>query len=181
MSVVLEKLNLSTSHNRHHRGLSLSKDSRELVQQFNLILKDIVNGVPTAYDDLVQLLDSSNSHLEKSYGRLPPYLQKTVKKLPKKFSKSLAPSIIATAAEAQGASKAEAGGMATAAKKTGMRMPALKDLVTKPGAMATLLRSVMNFLKLRFPAFMGTSALWSLGVFSLSSLNLPRYPQYESG
>jgi len=48
-----------------------------------------------------------------------------------------------------------------------VRVPNLKDLVTKPGAVATLLRSIMNFLKLRFPAFAGMNVLWSLALFGM--------------
>lgn len=56
------------------------------------------------------------------------------------------------------------------AQKMGVkvRVPNLKDLVTKPGAVAGLLRSIMNFLKLRFPAFAGMNVLWSLALFGQS-------------
>ncbi|KAI9824309.1 MAG: hypothetical protein M1826_007406 [Phylliscum demangeonii] len=159
IAAVLEKLNLAADHNH---VFSLSKESRELVQKFTLVLKDLVNGVPTAYDDLVGLLDSSQGQLEKSYGRLPPYLQKLVRSLPRKMTGSLGPELLATAAAAQGTTHSHAG-----AKTTGLRMPSLKDMVTKPGAVAGILRAIMNFLKLRWPAFMGTSVLWSLGLFVL--------------
>ena len=162
ITIILDKLNLAAENNK---VFSLSKESRELVHKFTLILKDLVNGVPTAYDDLVHLLDSSQGQLEKSYTRLPPYLQKLIRSLPKKLTTSLAPELLATAAEAQGASGKQAGVAASAAKKAGMRMPSLKDMVTKPGAVAGILRAIMNFLKLRWPAFMGTSVLWSLGIF----------------
>lgn len=164
MAAVLNRLSLSTAHSR---TLSLSKESRELVQRFNLILKDIVNGAPTAYDDLVQLFDSSEDHLEKSYRHLPPHLQKLVKTLPKKLSKDIVPELLAGGAAAEVASKEHAGGKA---KNSAVQMPNLKDLIIKQGAISALLKSVMNVLKLRFPAFMGTSALWSLGVFGPSFL-----------
>ncbi|KAI4241135.1 MAG: hypothetical protein L6R42_011363 [Xanthoria sp. 1 TBL-2021] len=48
-----------------------------------------------------------------------------------------------------------------------VRVPSLKDLVTKPGAVAGLLKTIMNFLKLRFPAFLGMNVLYSLGLFVL--------------
>lgn len=163
LTVVLDRLNLSAENNR---VFSLSKESRDLVQKFNLILKDLVNGVPTAYDDLVQLLESSQSHLQKSYSGLPSYLQKLIRTLPSKMTTSLAPELLATAAESQGLNKKQASDMGAAAKKSGVRMPSLKDMVTKPGAVASLLRAIMNFLKMRWPAFMGTSVLWSLGLFS---------------
>ncbi|KAI9883215.1 MAG: RHO1 GDP-GTP exchange protein 2 [Watsoniomyces obsoletus] len=164
LSAVLEKLNLAADNNK---VFSLSKESRELVRKFTLVLQDLVNGVPTAYDDLVHLLDDSQNQLEKSYKHLPPYLQKLIRSLPKKLTTTMGPEILATAAETQGLSSSEASDMKYAAKKTGVRMPSLKDMVTKPGAVAGILRAIMNFLKLRWPAFMGTSVLWSLGIFVL--------------
>jgi hypothetical protein len=44
----------------------------------------------------------------------------------------------------------------------------LKDLVTKPGAVVSLLKAIMNALKLRWPAFMGTNVLLSLALFGKS-------------
>lgn len=165
LTAVLDKLNLAADKN--NRVFSLSKESRELVKKFSVILQDMVHGVPTAYDDLVKLFDSSHDQLEKSYGRMPPYLQKFIRALPKKLTTSIGPEMLASTAKNEGASSAEAGDMKHAAKKAGVRMPNLQDMVTKPGAVAGLLRAVMNFLKLRWPAFMGTSVLWSLGVFVL--------------
>ena len=80
---------------------------------------------------------------------------------------TLGPEILAVAAERQGL-KSEYVTQATGiASKLGMKVkvPSLKDLVTKPGAVASMLRAIMNFLKLRFPAFMGMNVLWSLAVF----------------
>lgn len=135
------------------------------MQKFTLVLKDLVNGVPTAYDDLVHLLESSQTQLQKKYTDLPPWLQKFVRSLPKKFTTTMAPELLATAAGAQGMSDKQAGGMKSAAKQAGLRMPSLQDMVTKPGAVIGILKSIMNFLKMRWPAFMGTSALWSIGLF----------------
>ena len=80
---------------------------------------------------------------------------------------SLGPEILAAAAERQGLKSEHLNQAAAAASKMGMkiRVPSLKDLVTKPGAVATMLRTIMNFLKLRFPAFMGMNVLWSLALF----------------
>ncbi|KFY00703.1 hypothetical protein O988_03153 [Pseudogymnoascus sp. VKM F-3808] len=166
---VLNDLNLSAVNNR---ALSLSKESNELMQKFTLILKDLVNGVPTAYDDLIHLLDDSQGTLSKTYDQLPSFLKKLIATLPEKWTSTLAPELLATAAEAQkfageeGASAAAGGGFMGAAK--GFLKPnSLKDLVTKPGAVAGLLRTIMNTLKLRWPAFMGTNVLLSLGLFVL--------------
>ena len=138
-----------------------------LTYRFTLVLKDLINGVPTAYDDLESLLTNSEHQLQASYKHLPSFLQKLIESLPSKMTGTLGPEILAVAAERQGL-KSEYVTQATGiASKLGMKVkvPSLKDLVTKPGAVASMLRAIMNFLKLRFPAFMGMNVLWSLAVF----------------
>ncbi|KAL8871248.1 MAG: hypothetical protein Q9174_002878, partial [Haloplaca sp. 1 TL-2023] len=129
-----------------------------------------MNGVPTAYDDLESLLTNSENQLERSYSHLPSFLQDLIKKLPSKMTQSIGPEVLAAAAEKHGmpgASNKYVGKGAHAAEKMGMKVkvPSLKDLVTKPGAVAGLLKTIMNFLKLRFPAFLGMNVLYSLGLF----------------
>ena len=71
------------------------------------------------------------------------------------------------AAERQGL-KSEYLNQATGiASKMGIKVKffSLKNLVIKPGAVAGMLRTIINFLKLRFPAFMGINVLWSLALF----------------
>jgi hypothetical protein len=165
---ILDDLNLSAVNNR---AFSVSKESQELLQKFTVILKDLVNGVPTAYDDLVHLLDDSQGTLAKSYDHLPSFLQKLITQLPTKLTGSLAPELLAVATEAQAfsggeaaAGAAAAGGLGGAAKSF-LKVSTLKDLVTKPGAVVSMLKAIMNALKLRWPAFMGTNVLLSLGLF----------------
>lgn len=171
---VLNDLNLAAVNNR---AFSISKESQELVQKFTIILKDLVNGVPTAYDDLVHLLDDSQGTLAKSYDHLPSFLQKLITQLPTKLTGSLAPELLAVATEAQAFNMADVGaagasaGFAGAAKKF-LTPTSLKDLVTKPGAVVSLLKAIMNALKLRWPAFMGTNVLLSLGLFGKPSTPL---------
>ncbi|KAH8745985.1 hypothetical protein BGZ57DRAFT_918052 [Hyaloscypha finlandica] len=164
---VLNDLNLAAVNNH---AFSMSKESQELVQKFTVILKDLVNGVPTAYDDLVHLLDDSQGTLAKSYDHLPSFLQKLITQLPTKLTGSLAPELLAVATEAQAFNMAGAsasGGGFGAAAKSFLKPTSLKDLVTKPGAVVGLLKTIMNALKLRWPAFMGTNVLLSLGLFVL--------------
>ncbi|KAI9675797.1 MAG: hypothetical protein M1829_003222 [Trizodia sp. TS-e1964] len=156
LTAILDKLSLTATNNR---AFSLSPASLELVQKFTLILKDLVNGVPTAYDDLTSLLDTSQEQLQHTFASLPSSLQKLVRTLPTKLTSTLAPELLAAATEAQGV--AGAGGSL-------LSVPSLKALVTKPGAVAGLLKGVMNVLKLRWPAFVGTNVLWSLGLFGES-------------
>lgn len=141
-------------------------------------MKDLVNGVPTAYDDLTHLLDNSQAQLQKSFNSLPPFIQKLVKSLPTKLTGSLAPEVLAAASEAQGFAAADVGagaaggGFSEMAAKAATKLPSLKELVTKPGAIVAMLKSIMNVLKLRWPAFMGANVLWSLALFSTSSPSL---------
>lgn len=164
LSRVLDDLNLSAKNNT---AFSLSEDSTELVRRFTLILKDLVNGVPTAVNDLTSLLDDPDGKLAKNYEKLPKSMKKLVTQLPNKLSSTLAPELLAVAAEAQGLSAGEAaakGGLKGAAKR--FLLPKnLAEMVTKPGAIVGMLKGIMNALKLRWPAFIGTNVLWSVALF----------------
>lgn len=162
----------------NNRAFSLSAESQKLVHEFTIILKDLVNGVPTAYDDLTHLLDGQNKTLEKSYDSLPSFLQKLITQLPTKLTSTLAPELLAVATEAQAfagtdaAAAGAAGGAAglAGAAKSFIKINSLKDIVTKPGAVVSMLKAIMNALKLRWPAFMGTNVLLSLGLFGKPTL-----------
>lgn len=155
LTATLEGLNLAAENGR---VFSMSAETKILLDKFVLILKDISNGVPTAYQDLIDLFDSSSKTFEDTFSTLPSFLQKIIKTLPKKMQAKMAPELLRAAAAASPAAAAEAealGGMFT-----------LKELVTKPGLLMGMLKSVMNFLKLRFPAALGgTSLVMSLGLF----------------
>ena len=196
MTAIMDDLNLAAVDNR---VFSISNESKELLhkyacipetsasrpstiadrhRRFTLVLKDLMNGVPTAYDDLESLLTNSENQLERSYKHLPAFLQDLIKKLPSKMTQSIGPEMLAAAAEKQGINSKYMNQGAHAAEKMGMkvRVPSLKDLVTKPGAVAGLLKTIMNFLKLRFPAFLGMNVLYSLGLFGMYSRHCSRLP-----
>lgn len=166
---ILDQLNLSAVNNR---VFSFSKESEELFSKFKLVLKDIINGAPTAYNDLEQLFTDYEKTLKKMYGNLPPFLQNLVKSLPTKVTAALGPELMAAQAEKPGfdaKQKGTASGAKSAFKKA--NIPSLKSLVSAEGAVATMLRSILNFLKLRFPAVMtGTNVVMSLAVCCKSSL-----------
>ena len=103
---VLDELNLAAVNNR---AFSISKESQKLIQEFTVILKDLVNGVPTAYDDLVKLIENSSDTLSKNYEHLPSFLKKLIASLPQKFTSSLAPELLAVATEVQGLSSPKGG------------------------------------------------------------------------
>ena len=172
MVVILERLNLAAVNNR---VFSISDETQELLRKFNQIFKDIIRGAPTAYDDLEKLLTNADKELSKTFNTLPSFLQKLVKQLPEKMTKGLAPTMMAAAAEKEsksGANLGNAGKAAAAAKKMGFKTPSLKDLIGKPGAIAGMLRSIIAFLRARFPAFMGMNVLWSLALFGKSRSDL---------
>ncbi len=149
-----------------------------MCNRFTLVLKDLMNGVPTAYGDLESLLTNSEDQIQRSYTHLPPWLQKLIEQLPSKMTKSIGPEMLAAAAEKHGVNAKYANMAAKGAEKAGLkvRVPSLKDLVTKPGAVAGMLKAIMNFLKLRFPAFLGMNVLYSLALFStLSPVSLSKY------
>ncbi|EXJ87801.1 hypothetical protein A1O1_04728 [Capronia coronata CBS 617.96] len=167
MTIVLERLNLAAVNNR---VFSISAETQELLQQFNQVFKDLVRGVPTAYDDLESLLTNGDRQLQKTFNSLPGFLQKLIEKLPETMTKGFAPEIIAAAAERaqkSGMNMETAGKAAAAATKMGIKSPSLKELAGKPAAITGLLRSIINYLRARFPAFMGANVLWSLALFVL--------------
>jgi hypothetical protein len=163
----LDQLNLSAVNNR---VFSFSKESTKLMEEFTLILKDIVNGVPTAYDDLEKLLTRQESQLTKMYGAMPPFLQTLVKSLPAKMTATMGPEFLAAMSEKPGNDgkmrEAQAGASHSQTKTKKSRIPSLKSLVSQQGVVAAMLKSILNFLKLRFPVFLtGTNILMSLAVF----------------
>ncbi|KAI2781850.1 hypothetical protein F4815DRAFT_464479 [Daldinia loculata] len=169
---VLEDLNLAASSD--NKAFSLSRESAETLRRFTQVLKDLVNGAPTAYNDLVGLIEDRDGVLARSYDKLPSSLKKLVAQLPEKLTSSLAPELLAVAAEAQGLKggagvmSAEGASKGEAAKKL-LGASNLLELVTKPGAVVGLLKGIVNVLKTRWPAFVGTNVLWSVAVFLLLS------------
>ncbi|KAJ5793956.1 hypothetical protein N7457_000555 [Penicillium paradoxum] len=167
MTDILERLNLAADNNR---VFSISDETQELLRKFKLIFKDLINGVPTAYGDLEMLLTNGNRQLQETYTKLPSPMQKLIEKLPERWTETLAPEMLAVAAERAGKSGVNmenVGKAAAAAEKMGISVPSLKELVSKPAALVGMLRSIMAFLRARFPAVMGMNVLWSLALFIL--------------
>lgn len=166
MTEILEKLNLAADNNR---VFSVSDEMQELLRKFKLIFKDLINGVPTAYHDLEMLLTNGNTQLQGAYSKLPGPIQKLIEKLPERWTETLAPEMIAVASERaakSGVNIDNIGKAAAAANKMGIKVPSLKELVGKPAAIVGMLRSIMAFLRARFPAVLGMNVLWSLALSS---------------
>ncbi|KAG5964281.1 hypothetical protein E4U56_002326 [Claviceps arundinis] len=170
LSKVLDRLNLSVKNNK-----VISTDSSAALTSFTNVFKDLVNGVPTACDDLMSIIDDKDGALAKGFDKLPKSLQKLVTQLPDKITSSLGPELLAAAAASQGL-KAETGGggggggLKSAAKS--MFVPAnLAQLVRKPGAVVGMLRAIVEVLKTRWPAFIGMNVIWGVALSSKSSLS----------
>lgn len=163
---ILSSLNLSTLNNR---AVGISNDTQKLLERFNQVLKDIVNGVPTAYDDLEKLLTERQGQLDKLYGTLPPWLQGLVKTIPVKVYAAMAPQLAAAVAAGEGAeSQGKDEGRKGKKKKSKFRIPTVKDLVGQKGMVAGMLRSIISFLSARFPLLLtGTNVIVSIAVFVL--------------
>ena len=191
VSVLLDNLNLSSINNR---VFAFSAETQKIYERFAQCLKDIINGGPTAYEDMDKLMKEAGPKLEAQFKNMPPFVQMLVKSLPMRLGSTLGPELMAAASEKPGADmksrlaaasqpgaadsginlasttateKAEDG---TVKKKR--RIPGLKSLVGEKSAVATMLRSCMNFLQTRFPFLVSTTNVaMSLAVFSKS---LPR-------
>ncbi|KAI6855737.1 hypothetical protein KC338_g455 [Hortaea werneckii] len=186
VSVLLDKLDMSSINNR---VFSFSAETQKIYARFSDILRDTMNGGPTAYEDMEKLMREAGPTLEKQFYSMPPFVQTLVKSLPAKLGTTLGPELMAAASEKPGADmqarmkaasqkrdESSADPAASAAASTGegstekskRRVPGLKRLVGEQGAVASILRNVVNFLQTRFPFLASTTnVVMSLAVFIL--------------
>ncbi|PPJ57428.1 hypothetical protein CBER1_01352 [Cercospora berteroae] len=173
VSVLLDNLNMSAINNR---VFAFNQETQKIYERFAQVLKDTINGVPTAYDDMDKLMRDAGPTLEKQFKTMPPFVQTLVKSLPAKLGTSLAPEIMAAASEKPGADlkakrAAEGSSTPTSSKpqeKKKRTIPGLKKLMSKEGVVATMLRNTVNFLTTRFPFLASTTnVVLSLAVFIL--------------
>ncbi|KAG5976193.1 hypothetical protein E4U55_007466 [Claviceps digitariae] len=158
LSKVLDRLNLSVKNNK-----VISTDSSAAITAFTNVFKDLVNGVPTAYDDLMRIIDDKDGALARGFDKLPASLKKLVTQLPDKITSTLGPELLAAAAASQGIKAETSGGVKGAAKS--VFLPAnLAQLVTKPGAIVGMLRAIVEVLKTRWPAFIGMNVIWGVAL-----------------
>lgn len=161
---ILNRLNLATKNNK---VVPVTADSSELLSRFTQIFKDLANGVPTAYDDLVNLIEDREGTLNKGFKKLPTSLQKLVMQLPEKVTGNFAPEILLAAAHAQGIQAEKGKGMKDQAGKIFLPQN-IMQMVTKPGAIVGMLKAIVNALRLRWPAFIGVNVIWSVALFCKS-------------
>jgi hypothetical protein len=179
VSVLLDNLSLSNINNR---VFSFSAESQKYYDRFTQVLKDTLNGAPTAYEDMDKLMKDAGPTLEKHFDSMPPFVQTLVKSLPAKLGATLGPELMAAASEKPGndmkarmesTNKSDAGGASAessepkAGQKKKRRIPGLKSLTSSNGVVASILRNIVNFLQVRFPFLVSTTnVVMSLAVFS---------------
>ncbi|KAK5131109.1 hypothetical protein LTR08_001327 [Meristemomyces frigidus] len=188
VSVLLDKLDMSSINNR---VFAFSGETQKIYARFAEILRDTMNGGPTAYEDMEKLMKDAGPQLEKQFQSMPPFVQTLVKSLPAKMGSTLGPELLAAASEKPGAdmktrmaaaSKEKSSGgdgginvassSSDAAEQDGQKkkrkIPGLKSLMSGQGAVASILRSIVSFLTTRFP-FLASSVnvVMSLAVFIL--------------
>ncbi|EGS21942.1 uncharacterized protein CTHT_0038160 [Thermochaetoides thermophila DSM 1495] len=163
---VLARLDLSpeTKAKAKAKKDKASAELKELVRQFVLVLKDIMRGAPTAVDDLIKLFDGRNDAFRRGFEKLPPGMQNIVTKLPKKMAESFGSEVLSAAKDA---AVKEIGKEGTKGVKELLLPKSLGDLTLTPAVVQAMLRAIVNALKLRWPAVVGTSALWSTAVVLL--------------
>lgn len=187
VSVLLDKLDMSSINNR---VFAFSGETQKIYERFAVVLKDTMNGGPTAYEDMEKLMKDAGPQLEKQFAAMPPFVQTLVKSLPAKFGTTLGPELLAAASAKPGAdmqarmtaaSKQKSSGdssisAADTSEKSGeegekkkRKIPGLKGLVSQQGMVASILRNVVTFIQTRFP-FLASSmnVVMSLSVFSKS-------------
>lgn len=155
---MLERLNLAASDNQ---VFSISNETNELLRKFKQVLKDLMNGVPTAYNDLESLLRNSDGQIQEIFSHLPSSVRKVIEKMPDKMTQKFAPEMLALASESADRHNISLDGPATASKLVDFDF---KKFVSKPAALAGMLRSVVSFLRTRFPMVLGANVLWSLAL-----------------
>nr|POE89786.1 hypothetical protein CFP56_20255 [Quercus suber] len=175
VSVLLDKLNLSNINNR---VFAFSEETQKVFDRFALVLKDTMNGGPRAYEDMEKLMREVGPQIEKQYKSMPPFIQMLVKSLPARLGTTLAPELLGVRNGKSGAdskakqsvqvSSTEGTSNKSNLKKKRRRVPGLKSLIGKQGAVAGILRNVVSFLRVRFPLLAsGTNVIMSLAVFIL--------------
>ncbi|KAM0721247.1 hypothetical protein Q7P37_003535 [Cladosporium fusiforme] len=182
VSVLLDNLSLSNINNR---VFSFSAESQKYYDRFTQVLKDTLNGGPTAYEDMDKLMKEAGPTLEKHFNSMPPFVQTLVKSLPAKLGTTLGPELMAAASEKPGndlkarmaaADKSGSSSTSQAAEssepadgqKKKRRIPGLKSLTSSNGVVASILRNIVNFLQVRFPFLVSTTnVVMSLAVFIL--------------
>jgi len=141
------------------KAFSLSNDTRVLLQRFTQILKDMANGVPTAYDDLINLFETKSKQIEELFDTTPSFLKSMAKKLP---------SALGLTEKAIAGGEGAGAGAGLAAQAATLSIPTLKQLVMKPNAVANALKTVVNAIKLRFPGIaLGSNVILSMALFVL--------------
>jgi len=74
VSVLLDRLDMSSVNNR---VFALSADTQRYYERFAQALRDTIEGVPTAYDDMEQLMRDAGPTLERQFKAMPPLCRRS--------------------------------------------------------------------------------------------------------
>lgn len=167
VSVLLDKLNLSSINNR---VFSFSQKSQDIYSEFTVILKDMINGAPTAYQDMEKLLKENEGHLGETFASMPPFVQTLIKSLPAKLGTTLGPEVFAAASDKPGTDMKTRLDTASKSpqKNKKRKVPNVQSLAKDKGMVTTMLSNIVNFLKIRFPFLLTTTnVVMTLSTFIL--------------
>jgi len=173
VSVLLDKLHLSSINNR---VFSFSQKSQDIYSEFTVILKDMINGVPTAYQDMEKLMKDNEGHLGETFASMPPFVQTLIKSMPSKLGSTLGPEVFAAASDKPGADMKARLNAASHEQPQKMqpqknkkrKVPDIKSIAKDRGMVTTMLSNIVNFLKLRFPFLLSTTnVVMTLSTFIL--------------
>lgn len=171
VSVLLDNLNMASINDT---VFAVSSETHKIYERFALVLKDTINGGPTAYEDMEKLMKDAGPTLEKQFNSMPPFVQTLVKSLPAKLGTTLAPELLAAASQKPGHdmkvqmdAKDKSSEAPEEGEKKKKKIPGLKGLISQQGAVAAILRNTVQFITTRFPFLASaTNVVMSLSVFS---------------
>ncbi|KAF3916582.1 hypothetical protein ABW20_dc0102941 [Dactylellina cionopaga] len=153
---VLDALDLAAQDGK---AFSLSAETRGILKDFTQILKDMINGVPTAYDDLIKLFESKSKQLDTMFEQMPGFLKGLAKKIP---------SALGMTEKALEVGEEASAGAKLAAHAATLGIPTLQQIATKPTMIADALKTVVSAIELRFPGIiLGTNVIVSMALFVL--------------
>ncbi|KAF8678263.1 hypothetical protein RHS04_05257 [Rhizoctonia solani] len=167
LAEVLDSLNMQAGQ----QGIAFTTpDTKALLQQFTQIIKDLVNGVPTAYNDLIEFLESSSTQLSKEWDSLPSSFQKLIRSLPLGIPPDVFAAMTAAAAAPTTGDQSQAETAPKSSAGPGSKFNPMSFFTKTNPKTGTKSRTLPGPGQTRFPLLAGTNALMSMGISILMLL-----------
>ncbi|KAF8706037.1 hypothetical protein RHS03_04843, partial [Rhizoctonia solani] len=167
LAEVLDSLNMQAGQ----QGIAFTTpDTKALLQQFTQIIKDLVNGVPTAYNDLIEFLESSSTQLSKEWNSLPSSFQKLIRSLPLGIPPDVFAAMTAAAAVPTTGDQSQAETAPKSSAGPGSKFNPMSFFTKTNPKTGTKSRTLPGPGQTRFPLLAGTNALMSMGISILMLL-----------